>query len=51
MDKNTRKTETAGYQPQERRQKLNEGYQPQSEQKPDQPISRMKPPASGSGIK
>lgn len=38
-----------GYQPQSGQKSTNEGYQPQ--QGSNQPVSQMKPPSTGSGIK
>lgn len=52
---NDKRPETRGYQPvnkgyQPRRMPANDGYQP-SQQQTSQPVSQMKPPSTGSGIK
>lgn len=54
--KNGKKPEIRGYQPQSvskgyktEKMPARDGYQPQ--QQPSQPLSQMKPPSTGSGIK
>jgi len=55
---NSKKTETRGYQPQPiskgyqpQRMQARDGYQPKPQQQSNQPVSQMKPPSTGSGIK